>query len=160
MPRDFHGHTKFTLGIIQKIQKTMWESMEVMVMELGTRGRILKLCVAMTMTVGNTLVKMITSHLKTYMSLAHQNSRGILLGKEKPKKVSERYKVLPREESVTQHTKLVYDFKIRKLKDTMRKFKTKRKICNLHEDIAKSDLSSYINKYRASSQEDAPVEGY
>ena len=44
--------------------------------------RILDFCVAMTMTVGNTLFK---KKGKSFMCLVHQNSGRLLFGKEKPK---------------------------------------------------------------------------
>ena len=67
-------------------------------------------------------------------------------------------KVLPSEECTTHRKALVCDIKIRKVKDTRRKFLPRRKIWKLHEDSVKSDFRSYINKYRASSPKDASVE--
>ena len=56
--------------------------------------------------------------------------------------------------SITQHKTLIYEFKIRKVKST------RRKIWKLHEDSLKSNFSSCINQYRATSQKDTSVEDY
>ena len=67
--------------------------------------------------------------------------------------------ILTSEECITQHKPLVCDFKLRKVEDTRRKFVPRKKSWNLDEDNTKSDIRSYINKYIASSQKDASVEG-
>ena len=74
------------------------------------------------------------------------------------KKFLKNMKVLPSEECTTHRKALVCDIKIRKVKDTRRKFLPRRKIWKLHEDSVKSNFRSYINKYRASSPKDASVE--
>ena len=69
-------------------------------------------------------------------------------------------KISPRKECITQHKILVCDFKIRKVKDSKRRFVFRRKIWKLHEDNVHSDFKSYIIKYIASSQKDASDEDY
>ena len=64
------------------------------------------------------------------------------------------------EEYITQHKPLVCSFKIRKMKNIRRNFEPSRKIWKLHEDSVKGNFSSYVNKYGASSQKVASVEGY
>ena len=48
---------------------------------------------------------------------------------------------------VTQNKPPVCDFKIRKVKDTRRKFTPGRKIWKLFEDKVKTDFSSYNDNY-------------
>ena len=54
-------------------------------------------------------------------------------------------KILASEECIIQHKPLVYDFKIRKVKDTRRNVVSRRKIWKYS---VKSDFSSYIKKHR------------
>ena len=51
-------------------------------------------------------------------------------------------------------------FKIRKVKDSRRKFSPRRNLFKLHEGIGNKDFSSYTNKHRESYHEYAFVEGY
>ena len=55
-------------------------------------------------------------------------------------------------EYITQHKSSVCDFKARKVKVT------RKKIWKLYENSIKSDCSSYMHKYKASSQKDASAE--
>ena len=82
------------------------------------------------------------------VSQIHQKLR------RKQTKLVKLIKILPSEECITQHKTLIYEFKIRKVKST------RRKIRKLHEDSLKSNFSSYINQYRATSQKDTSVEDY
>ena len=75
-----------------------------------------------------------------------KSSGQLSFGKEKPKKVFERFRVLPSKVCITWHKPVVCDFKIKK-------FEARKKIGTLHEDSVK-----YTNLYRA-SQKDASVEG-
>ena len=80
-----------------------------------------------------------------------KSSGQLSFGKEKPKKVFERFRVLPSKVCITWHKPVVCDFKIKK-------FEARKKIGTLHEDSVKCDFMSYTNLYRA-SQKDASVEG-
>ena len=67
-----------TLGVTQKNVRT---SIEVTVMEVGTRkgGRILEFCAAMNMTVGNILFKKRASQLIIYESGPLRKLRSIIV---------------------------------------------------------------------------------
>ena len=106
----------------------------------------------MNMTVGNTLFKMRVSHLVTYEPGPYKRNVDHCLVKRKQRKFLKDIKVLPSEECITQRKPLVYDLKIIKVKDTRKMFVPRIKIWKLHEDSVNSDFSSYINKYRDSSQ--------
>ena len=82
------------------------------------------------------------------VSQIHQKLR------RKQTKLVKLIKILTSEECITQHKTLIYEFNIRKVKGT------RRKIWKLHEDSLKSNFSSYINQYRATSQKDTSVEDY
>ena len=88
--------------------------------------------------------------LVVYYCLVRRNQR----------KFSKDVKVIPSKECITQDKALVCIFMIREVKDTKRKFVHRRNIWQLHENSVKSDLRSYINKYRAGIQKDASVKGY
>ena len=129
----------------------MRTSMEVMIMELGTRKRILGFCAVINMTVGNTLFKKRTSHLVTYESCPLKSQVDYCLVRRNQRQFGG--------ECITQHKPLECDFKIWKVKDTRRKFVPMKKIWKIHEDCVKIDFTSY-NIHRASNQKDASVEGF
>ena len=73
-------------------------------------------------------------------------------GKEKPQKVFENINVLACEEFIIQQKPLIFDFKIRKINNTRRKFAFMKKTWKWHEDCGNSNFLSHINKYKESSQ--------
>ena len=114
----------------------------------------------MSMSAGITLFKNRASQPDTHeFGLSKTQVDYCLLRRNQWKLLKDR-KVLPIEESITQHKPFVCDFKIREVKDTRRKIVPRGKIWKLHEDSLMRDLKSYINRYRASNQKDASVEGY
>ena len=78
-----------------------------------------------------------------------------MFGKGKPRDFLKDLEVVLSKECITQNKPLACDFKIRKVKDTRRKFEPRKKIGKLHEYSVNRDLRSYINQYRASSQDNS-----
>ena len=99
----------------------------------------------MNMTVWYTLFQEKESHLVTYESGPANIQVGYCLVRKDLTKFVTNMKVLPSEECFTQHKPLVGEFKIRKVKNTKRKFVTTRKIWKLlHEGSRRNDFSSYV----------------
>ena len=139
----------------------------------GYRGRskegerFLEFCAAINMILGNTFFKNRASHLVlvTYEFDSSKTHVSYCLERRNQRKSLKDIKLLPRSLLLKHkllHKPLVYEFTIRKLKDTRRKLVSMRKTLRLHEDSVKSHLliKRQINKYRASSQKDDSVEGY
>ena len=85
-----------------------------------------------------------TSQLVTWV-WSIKSSTQLFFLRRNHKKFFERYKNLPNEKYITQQKALLWDFKIQKLKDTTRKFISRRKIWKLHEGSLKKDFKLHIS---------------
>ena len=82
-----------------------------------------------------------TRFLENTVKLITGKSAKVFYGKERSGKVHKRHKVLSSEEYITQHNTFVFDFRIRKVKDTNRNFVLSRKVQKPYEDNIRSDFS-------------------
>ena len=99
---------------------------------------ILEFCAAMTRTVRKTIFKKTASHLIIHESVPAKSKVDVVRGNQR--KFLNDIKVSPSEKCITQYKPLLCDFKIRKIKNTI-KFVPRKKIWKLHEDNVKSDFS-------------------
>ena len=89
------------------------------------------------------------------MRLVHQKRRQtVFLAGRNQKKFRKDINVLHNEERITQHKPFVPDFKIRKMKDTMRKIATWKMTWKLHQSSVTIDFNSYLKDLKESSETD------
>ena len=123
------------------------------------KERILEFWAAINTSAGNTLFRKKTSNLLACEPGPSKTQVDYCLIRRNQRKFLKDIKVLSSEEYITQHNPLICDFKIRKVKDTRRKFVPKKRIQKLREESVKVEFRWYINKYRANSQKDVSFEG-